>query len=51
LWERLGLVATEQLARDFLQQASALMLRLGTGEQRVALMAARAIRKAKAKKS
>lgn len=51
LWERLGLGATEQLAKDFLQQASALMLRLGTGEQRVALMAARAIRKAKAKKS
>lgn len=50
LWERLGLGAPEQLAREFLEQASALLLGLG-GEQRVALMAARAVRKGKKKYS
>lgn len=50
LWERLGLGAPEQLAREFLEQASALLLGLG-GEQRVALMAARAVRKCRKKSS
>ena len=50
LWERLGLGAPGQLAREFLEQASALLLGVG-GEQRVALMAARAVRKGKKKSS
>lgn len=50
LWQKLGLDATEQLAREFLEQASALLLGLG-GEQRVALMAARAVRKGKKRSS
>lgn len=50
LWQKLGLDATEQLAREFLEQASALLLGLG-GEQRAALMAARAVRKGRKKSS
>lgn len=48
LWERLGLSGADKVARDFLEQASALMLRLG-GDQQGALMAARAVRRARQK--
>ena len=40
----------KEVMREFLEQASALMLGVG-GEQRVALMAARAVRKGKKKSS
>lgn len=46
LWEQLGLSGAEKVARDFLEQASALMLRLGA-DQQGALMAARAVRRAR----
>jgi len=46
LWEQLGLNGAEKVARDFLEQASALMLRLGA-DQQGALMAARAVRRAR----
>jgi hypothetical protein len=42
----LGLNGAEKVARDFLEQASALMLRLGA-DQQGALMAARAVRRAR----
>lgn len=50
LWEKLGLGASGTLAREFLENATALLLGTG-GQQRVALMAARAVRKGRKKLS
>lgn len=50
LWEKLGLGAAGTLASEFMENATALLLGMG-GQQRVALMAARAVRKGRKKLS